>query len=667
MKKVISILLSVCLLLSLAVGVDFSAYADQSEIKLDDKINDKTYTFAVTDEDYSSSLYDFVAEKLGVNPDEIYIILGDLCSRLTDKEDVNYANNTIGEYIDAVDSLKDEGFDVNGELIIDYTWGTGENYNKNWLGNYEEVNEYHIKTAYDLAALYKACFVDGHTFEGKTIYVDSDIDLSEHFWMIGSLYPFEGESVFPPFSGVIEGNKNMICGLRFYPVGGFAAAGLLPNIKNAVIKDLYVYGEATRANVDYFGFIAGYAKDSAVVNCYAQGKIECIGRDRKYSVGAVGALLGETHHCAVINCGASANISFKLEHIVQQNYSASFARIGALIGRATNDEQDSYCIINSFAHGNINIFSKGYSANFGGFAGICDDDVYNCYSDTVVNCPNNVQFGSLAGRLIAERIVKDENNNSQILGEYIIDNFYCSSGTAAPFGVIESQSGKTTDDFVNYYEGAQELLDSLNSGLSGADNIINAHRDILSESSWADLLKQCGGGEVNAYSWKINSKSNMPELDFCYCHEYTKSTIEATANSNEYAVYTCKHCGKSYSVENEGTRIEQEPEQGKAKGWVKKGKKWYFFNNDGIMQTGWLKYKGKWYYLKANGVMKTGWLKYRGKWYYLKLNGKMKTGWLKKGKKRYYFKSNGVMLKNTSRKIGRKTYRFNASGVCINM
>jgi len=44
----------------------------------------------------------------------------------------------------------------------------------------------------------------------------------------------------------------------------------------------------------------------------------------------------------------------------------------------------------------------------------------------------------------------------------------------------------------------------------------------------------------------------------------------------------------------------------------------------------------------------------------------MTTGWLKLGGKWYYFNSSGAMLANCSQKIGKKTYKFDKSGVCLN-
>ncbi len=120
--------------------------------------------------------------------------------------------------------------------------------------------------------------------------------------------------------------------------------------------------------------------------------------------------------------------------------------------------------------------------------------------------------------------------------------------------------------------------------------------------------------------------------------------------------------------------------------WQKIGGVWYYFNTDGAMQTGWQEIDGTWYYLKSSGAMSTGWLKQGNTWYYLNssgamqtgwekvgntwyyfnASGAMKTGWLKLGGTWYYFTSGGAMLANTSRAIGGKVYRFNASGACLN-
>ncbi|OSA98092.1 UNVERIFIED_ORG: hypothetical protein B2H98_05200 [Clostridium botulinum] len=87
------------------------------------------------------------------------------------------------------------------------------------------------------------------------------------------------------------------------------------------------------------------------------------------------------------------------------------------------------------------------------------------------------------------------------------------------------------------------------------------------------------------------------------------------------------------------------------KGWYEDNGKWYYLNDEGIMQTGWKKDKdGRWYYLDESGAMKTGWLKDKNKWYYLNPIG---NG----------FK--GEMFGNCTKIINGKEYSFNASGAWI--
>ena len=101
-------------------------------------------------------------------------------------------------------------------------------------------------------------------------------------------------------------------------------------------------------------------------------------------------------------------------------------------------------------------------------------------------------------------------------------------------------------------------------------------------------------------------------------------------------------------------------------GWYKVGKTWYYSDGSGAMKTGWFAVGKKWYFTNGSGAMQTGWLKTGGKWYWLNSSGAMQTGWKKLGSKWYWFDGSGRMLAGTSRKIGKKTYRFNSSGTCLN-
>ena len=101
-------------------------------------------------------------------------------------------------------------------------------------------------------------------------------------------------------------------------------------------------------------------------------------------------------------------------------------------------------------------------------------------------------------------------------------------------------------------------------------------------------------------------------------------------------------------------------------GWQKLSNTWYFFNTSGAMVNGWQKLSNIWYFFNSSGAMVTGWQKIGNTWYFFNTSGAMVTGWQKISNKWYYFDSSGAMLANTSRKIGGKTYKFNASGACTN-
>ena len=106
------------------------------------------------------------------------------------------------------------------------------------------------------------------------------------------------------------------------------------------------------------------------------------------------------------------------------------------------------------------------------------------------------------------------------------------------------------------------------------------------------------------------------------------------------------------------------------KGWREiKGKKYYFNKTTGAAAVDGKKISGKYYLFSSKGVMqKFGWKDdSKGNTYYLKKSGVAYTKkWAKKKGKWYYFGSNGKMVKGSSLKIGKKTYKFNSKGVCKN-
>lgn len=107
---------------------------------------------------------------------------------------------------------------------------------------------------------------------------------------------------------------------------------------------------------------------------------------------------------------------------------------------------------------------------------------------------------------------------------------------------------------------------------------------------------------------------------------------------------------------------------GAVTGWTRIGRSYYYFDQRGRMRTGVLVLRGEKYYLGKNGKRQSGWVVIRNKkFYFSKKNGQMsKNGWMKYSGKWYYLSKAGYAYQNRRVRIGRKTYKFNAKGICTN-
>ncbi|SEP78666.1 Putative cell wall binding repeat-containing protein [Lachnospiraceae bacterium NE2001] len=79
-------------------------------------------------------------------------------------------------------------------------------------------------------------------------------------------------------------------------------------------------------------------------------------------------------------------------------------------------------------------------------------------------------------------------------------------------------------------------------------------------------------------------------------------------------------------------------------GWVMKGGRWYYYNEDGSVKTGWIQSGRDWYYLDADGGVHTGWLSDGGDWYYMASDGKMSVDWIWDGSAWYLMSAEGKWI-----------------------
>ena len=235
-----------------------------------------------------------------------------------------------------------------------------------WYTDHETDTEYHFTTAEQLAGL--AQLVNNKTasvsFEGKTIYLDNDLDLSGTQWTpIGN-----GNNFVRHFAGTFDGQYHKIMNLYHHYTGDeLVRNGLFGVVSDGgTLKNLLVIDADIASNDGSLlaGILADWVNGGTVENCYTSGKIENNVGDK-----FVGGLIGQcTWSTQVKGCGSDATV------ISTESDEDHVDTVGGLIGQWENSA-DSSSITDCWFGGSVscnNIYSAVggiLGANFENFSG----------------------------------------------------------------------------------------------------------------------------------------------------------------------------------------------------------------------------------------------------------------------------------------------------------
>ena len=259
-----------------------------------------------------------------------------------------------------------------------------------WYTDHKTDTEYHFTTAEQLAGL--AQLVNDKTasvsFEGKTIYLDNDLDLSGSQWTpIG-----DGSNHERFFAGTFDGQHHKIMNLYHHYTGDeLVRNGLFGVVSDGgTLKNLLVIDADIASNDGSLlaGILADWVNGGTVENCYTSGKIE-------NNVGSkfVGGLIGQcTWSTQVKGCGSDATV------ISTESDEDHVDTVGGLIGQWENSA-DSSSITDCWFGGSVSC-ENIYSA-VGGILGANFDenqpgvDIQNCLVATrEIRCaePGNITW-----------------------------------------------------------------------------------------------------------------------------------------------------------------------------------------------------------------------------------------------------------------------------------
>lgn len=366
-------------------------------------------------------------------------------------EAVGTTKNTVVPTNEDVENLSDEdetkGTTENGEK----TWGDFAN--TSWYTEADaNATEYHIATVEELAGLAKLINEQDNSvmFEGKTVYLDNDLDLAGYEWIsIGNgLNQGKDPDGYYSFCGTFDGQRHVISNLyshdsllnnndNFIPDSNLATphgrdvykTGLFGSVYEGTIKNLGVenadiwidpndvstYGE---------GILVDFLEDSTVENCWTTGSITGGKYFEKFIGGIVGTILG---NCNVSGCYSKATIT--------GNYDGSGYTDPN--GAKPMDNYDSLGgIVGGMISGNVTISDcwfdgeiavNSIQAAVGGIAGYIDGEVKNCLvattdigKDSIEEETNTCWVGYLGNGTVANNYwYTDDRYEATPLGEEV--------------------------------------------------------------------------------------------------------------------------------------------------------------------------------------------------------------------------------------------------------
>ena len=401
-------------------------------------------------------------------------------------------------------------------------------------------SSFSLSSAQELAGLAYLVTEEHVTFEGKTVALDSDIDLSSVCGGEVSWRPIGwGYSTGTPFEGTFDGKGHTVSNLHIDDSGHYNA--LFGSVRSAVIKNLTVSGEVYGS--EYAAGIISQCADSSLMNLTNEVDVDTL----KYNAGtahegrAAGVVCyvatayptGDMTFSRLVNKGNIKSTSYYTAGVIGFLYNStgftttvtecanegdvdvSDARYGldgvgkaagGVIGSTAGD-YGTYKVSSCYNTGNIigaNLKSAGGVAGYLGGVGSSLSDCYNAGSVSGDNNAGGVvgYFGSTGGELAgsynagavsgsktAGVVAKASNSGQSYARNFTLDTAaskaYGSNVAASNDGAVKTRKELRLQSFLDY----------LNSGTTNF-SIDNTKNNGLPVLTWQGVPVAGGGGEV---------------------------------------------------------------------------------------------------------------------------------------------------------------------------
>ncbi|HWR55310.1 MAG TPA: immunoglobulin domain-containing protein [Negativicutes bacterium] len=341
---------------------------------------------------------------------------------------------------------------------------------------------YTISSPEELAWVASQVNSGANKFNGKTLDITADINLSAHYWAPA------GISQANSFRGTVQGNNHTISGLSIgssaAPDNTYTYAGLFGYTYGAIINDLDIRGAAIYSSCasSYIGALIGYADYNLTLSgCSVTGYI--VYGNESATNWATGGMLGTKNNTGylvnIVNCWSRSIIygdylsrynggligeiqvgniknCFAAGKILGMNSVSGIAYVGGLIGYLNQTS-----VFNSFS--NIAIEIQGGAAYAGGILGQLwyGGTLSNIYSAGTVSVPGS-NGGMLAG-YVASPMQNSYWNNTATPGTGKAYGYDPTSSGGSPTAM--SGASMVADAFMTALNGTADALQTSDSAI----------------------------------------------------------------------------------------------------------------------------------------------------------------------------------------------------------
>ena len=322
----------------------------------------------------------------------------------------------------------------------------------------ENLLEYYINSAAQFRGFADLVSYNNCSFEGKTIYLNCDIDLDNHAWSPIGLHSGK------PFSGIFDGLNHSIINLLInsnqleYP-DMKDNVGLFGYAPKAEIRNFSIQGRLEIYNGKYIGGIAAFA--NRIENIYSDIKIRindnksasiigCVVGSgtvisRIYSIGEItcanGMLFDQVYIGGIAGNGKTVSECFSSVDISIKRVGTYSTRTGGISG--SSSLLSDVIFIGSISEQNINCNSDQFIPFTGGICGSFGGDGKN-----IISAPRFMSFGR--GWASGKSVMIPSANTANITNSYYVKTWATNSEAyGTPISEYDLKSGKTLPDYSN--------------------------------------------------------------------------------------------------------------------------------------------------------------------------------------------------------------------------